>query len=559
MTAKIFRSIFITATVVLLIALSITFAFSHNSYLNLAVEEIRRECEYVKVGFDEYGEEYLFEIDVSGSRITRVAPDGSLLYDSVLTGELSSYGNHKDREEIREALEFGEGIARRRSQTLDKQMVYCAQLLDDGTVLRVSSEYFSVGVMLGKMSVPILATFFGILALGFFVAVRLSGNIVKPINEINLESPEGARVYEELKPVINKLSSQNYKIAKQMAELELRQNEFNSITSNMSEGMVVINSAGDILSANKSALEILAIRDSIPKSVLALDVSKGFRRAMLEALGGKCGVETMRRDGKHYSVMATPVRRDGRVDGAVVVMIDDTEKESREELRREFTSNISHELKTPLTSISGFAELIRDGIAEGEDARRFAGNIFSEAQRLVTLVGDIIRLTQLDGGEVPYDGEVSLFDICREVADRISIVAAKKNVELIIDEKSDTGIVLGNRHILEEIVYNLVDNGIKYNVDGGYVKLSVHKSDDGIKLIVADNGIGIPSAHKDRVFERFYRVDKSHSRNIGGTGLGLSIVKHAAMYHKAQIALESELDIGTTITVTFPLPKKSQE
>ena len=551
MTAKIFRGIFITAMVVLFVALSITFAFTYNSYIDLALDEIKRECEYVKVGYDEYGEGYLLELGVSGSRITHISRDGTVLYDSVLTGENLTVENHSNREEFREALKTGEGVARRRSESVGRQMVYCAMTLEDGSVMRVSSEYFSVGVMLGRMTAPVLVMLFAVLAFAFFVAVRLSGKIVRPINELNLECPESAGVYVELRPIINKITWQNYKISKQMAELQLRQNEFDSITSNMSEGMVVINSVGDILSANKSGSEILDCSGSIPRSVLALDISEGFRRAIVEALGGKTGVESMSRDGKHYSIIATPVRQDGRVDGAVIVMIDDTEKESREELRREFTSNISHELKTPLTSISGFAELIRDGIAGGEDARRFAGNIFSEAQRLVTLVGDIIRLTQLDGGEVPYDGEVSLLDICREVAERIAIVAAKKNISIIIDEKSDSGMVLGNRYILEEIVYNLVDNGIKYNNDSGYVKLSVQTEDGQTRLSVSDNGIGIPNAHKDRVFERFYRVDKSHSRNIGGTGLGLSIVKHAAMYHKAQILLESELGKGTEVSIIF--------
>jgi two-component system phosphate regulon sensor histidine kinase PhoR len=320
----------------------------------------------------------------------------------------------------------------------------------------------------------------------------------------------------------------------------------------MSEGMMIINSAGVILSINKSAKDILFGGSEVPKTILAVDITDGLRDGILEALSGKSAFNSMMRDGKHYGITVSPVKRDGAVLGAVVVMMDDTEKESREELRREFTSNVSHELKTPLTSISGFAELIRDGIADGEDVKKFAGNIYSEAQRLVSLVGDIIRLTQLDGAEAPFDGEVSLLEICREVTDRIAIVAKNKEITVTVDESSDTGMVLGNMQILEEIVYNLVDNGIKYNSQGGYVNISVQTTDDGVRLGVADNGIGIPPSHRDRVFERFYRVDKSHSKNIGGTGLGLSIVKHAAMYHGAKVSLESEEGRGTTVSVLFP-------
>ena len=557
MTARIFRSIFITATAVLFVSLFITFAFTYNSYVDLATSEARRECEYVKIGFEEYGEEYLKEIDVKGARITRVAQDGAVIFDTSLSSDLSSIPSHADREEIIDAFSVGEGVSKRYSEALGREMVYCAMLLSDGTVIRVGAECFSVAAMLGRIILPVLLVFFAVVGVAFVVAARLSRSIVKPINEINLSSPEEAGVYPELSPVIRKLSEQNYKISRQMSELKLRQSEFDSITGNMSEGMMIINSVGEILSANKSARDILIGGGELPKTILSLDCSEGFRVAISEALGGKCGFDTMRRDGKHYGITVTPVMRDGGIDGAVIFLIDDTEKESREELRREFTSNISHELKTPLTSISGFAELIRDGIADGEDAKRFAGNIYGEAQRLVTLVGDIIRLTQLDGAEVPYDGEVSLHEICLEVVDRISIVAERQGVTLSVDEKSDTGTVIGNMQILEEIVYNLADNGIKYNSNGGYVNLSVRTEADGVRLTVSDNGIGIPAAHRDRVFERFYRVDKSHSKDIGGTGLGLSIVKHAVMYHKAQLSLESELGRGTAVSVVFPLPKDS--
>ena len=551
MTVKIFRSIFITAIVVLRSSFAIAFGFTYNSYDELSKEELKRECEYVCAGYEEYGEDYLDVLDIGGARITHISKDGRVVYDSYLGDAVSELESYGDREEFLEAKDKGEGFAKRVSSTTGERRIYCAMLLSDGTVIRVSSRYIPVGSMLLGVALPATVLLFAVLAFAFFVAVRLAGGIVKPINELNLENPESSKVYDELKPIISKLGSQNYKISRQMAELKTRQTEFNSITSNMSEGMIVMNSRAEILFSNRAARDILGAGGEMPRSVLALDNSQGFRNAIMSALKGANGFDTIKKDGRHYSLLVTPVMQDEKPDGAVVVIIDDTEKEQREQLRREFTSNISHELKTPLTSISGFAELIRDGIADGEDAQRFAGNIHKEAKRLITLVGDIIRLTQLDGGEIPFDeGAIDLFEICSEVIERISNVAESKGVALKLDccEKS---LVIGNRQILEELVYNLVDNGIKYNKQGGYVNISVQKQGNNTILKVSDSGIGIPKSEQSRVFERFYRVDKSHSKDIGGTGLGLSIVKHAVAYHKASVSLESEVGVGTCVSVVF--------
>ena len=384
-----------------------------------------------------------------------------------------------------------------------------------------------------------------------FVASRLSRSIVKPIKELDTERPERTPAYEELKPVIKRISYQNYKIASQLRELGKKESEFNSIISNMSEGMIVINSKAEILSCNKGAREILGVLEELPHSILSVISTEGFRFAVLEALAGRNGYDTLRSGERHYAILVTPVKNDAKTEGALIVIIDDTEKEEREALRREFTSNASHELKTPLTSLSGFAELIQGGVAEGEDAKRFAGNIYKEAQRLISVVGDIIRLTQLDGGELPYDDEpIELVEVCREVSERLSFVAEEKGVELSIVGKC--GAVRGNRQSLEELVYNLVDNGIKYSKANGFVKMLLYDDRDLPTLVVKDNGIGIPKDKQNRVFERFYRVDKSHSKSIGGTGLGLSIVKHSAMYHRAKISLRSEFGEGTEITVSFP-------
>lgn len=386
--------------------------------------------------------------------------------------------------------------------------------------------------------------------LGAMAAVISVKKIVRPIESIDPGALDTNGVYEELRPIVSRLYSQNYKVTKQKSELTLRENEFNSITRYMSEGMIVINSRAEILSANPSAREIFGVKKE-PKSILLLNNSSGFCEAISSALSGKNGYDSMRKGDKYYSVIATPVSHSGIIEGAVIVIFDITEKEEREALRREFTSNVSHELKTPLTSISGFAELISSGIAEGEDARRFAANIQKESSRLIALVGDVIRLSQLDGGEIPYDEEgVDLFAVAEDVAERLLTVAQRAGIDISVEGESSE--VLGNATILEQMVYNLCDNAIKYNSQGGFVKVTVDSFGGEVRLSVADNGIGIPKDKQDRVFERFYRVDKSHSREIGGTGLGLSIVKHAAAYHKARLSLESAEGVGTTVTVEFP-------
>lgn len=385
--------------------------------------------------------------------------------------------------------------------------------------------------------------------LALLVAWLASSGIVKPITDIDPRTLSDQVVYEELAPIVSRLSVQNTKVSKQKNELTMRENEFNSITHYMSEGMLVINARAEILTANRSAKDIFGVKNG-QKSILVLDSSDGFREAIGSALSGKNGYYSFRRGDKYYSLIATPVSRGKILEGAVIVVFDVTEKEEREALRREFTSNISHELKTPLTSISGFAELIGSGMAEGEDAKRFAGNIHKEASRLITLVGDIIRLSQLDGGEIPYDEEpIDLLAVGEEVSERLSAVAEKAGITVSVSGEQVS--VPGNYTAIEEIIYNLTDNAIKYNRPGGFVKISVSLSGSEGCVSVSDNGIGIPKDKQDRVFERFYRVDKSHSRAIGGTGLGLSIVKHAVAYHKAKLKLKSEEGVGTEITVSF--------
>ena len=556
MTGKIFKSVFITALAVMLACFLIVFISTYNSYTDLAFSELERECEYLKVGIDEYGEEYLEEISVEGARITYIDASGEILFDTYSNPDGSAPIAVNDSEEFKKAKSDGIGTAVRTSEYTGRRTAYCAMLLDSGDVIRVSSSLYSSLSILGAMSWPMIALFLLVLLLAFLIASSLSRSIVAPINSLDLTSPESSEVYDELKPIISRLSSQNRRIARQMSEIRVRESEFNSITSNMSEGMLVVSSRAELLSCNNSAREIFGLKNiTLPKSILSINEAEPLLKPLADALIGQGSTFSFSKNEKHYTVIASPVYTDGRGTGAVAVIVDDTEKEDREELRREFTSNISHELKTPLTSISGFAELIRDGFADGEDATRFAGNIYSEAQRLIVLVGDIIRLTQLDGAEMPYDdGEISLAEVAKEVVERLESVAERAGIS--INASLSDAWLCGNRMTLDEIVYNLVDNAIKYGNSGGYVNISVQNTKNGAVLTVEDNGIGIPKDKCERVFERFYRVDKSHSKNKGGTGLGLSIVKHAVAYHKGEISLKSEEGVGTKITVTFPPVKQ---
>ncbi|MBQ7356701.1 MAG: histidine kinase [Clostridia bacterium] len=550
MTAKIFKSIVVSAAAVFILTLIVVMGISYGYYSDEILEELKTEAEYIRGGVESFGDEYLYTISSEKTRITRIGADGALIYDSRLTDEeTESAQNHLSRKEVAEALADGVGYDKRYSDTIAEQTVYYAVRLSDGTVLRLSSQHPTVFTMLLGVLWPTAILLALVLLCVFLVARWLSHSIVRPINALDLANPDINGVYEELRPIVERLKLQNHRVTRQMNELKNRESELISITSNMSEGMIVMNAYGAVLSSNESAHRIFDI-EKMPKSALSINEAQEFRDAILSALSGRNAYYEMQRGERHFTVMITPVVRDDVVEGAVMLAIDDTEKEGREALRREFTSNISHELKTPLTSISGFAELIRCGMAEGEDAKRFAESIYKESQRLITLVGDIIRLSQLDGGEIPYDeGGVDLCLAAREVVDRLSGVAEAAGVSLSFEGGSAR--IPANAQILEQMIYNLCDNGIKYNERGGYVKVSVTRDGERAVLSVKDNGIGIPKDNQDRIFERFYRVDKSRSKSIGGTGLGLSIVKHAAIYHNAEIRLQSEEGVGTEIKIIF--------
>lgn len=547
MVKKIYLSILIITICAVLVSTVSVFLISNHHYNEQIADELEKEAQYVSAGYSVGGNEYLEELRDLKMRVTLVSYDGTVLFDSA--ADPSSMGNHLDREEITEAIENGYGEASRFSDTLSIKTDYYALRLDDGNVIRVSSEQKSIPSMLLDMITPMLIAGALTLVAGGAVAFALTKNIVRPINSIDIDRPESSHTYKELRPIVEKLSQQRVRINKQIAELQIRQSEFEAITSNMSEGMITIDSRANLLTCNASAQRILNLT-KLPASALALSDHPIIKQAVLAPLTGARFEDSVRIDGLYYRIIASPVTEDSIVQGAVIMILDETEKLAREALRREFTSNVSHELRTPLTSISGFAELIRDGDLDRAQSIHFADNIHRESARMLSLIADIIKLSQLDGKEIPFDRtRIDLYDTAATVAERLEAIAARNGISISV--QGEPQYIEGNANIVEDMIYNLCDNAIKYNKEGGYVTVSVGQISSRPFFCVKDGGIGIPPAEKERVFERFYRVDKSRSKQIGGTGLGLSIVKHAAIYHNARIELESRLGEGTSVTVIF--------
>ena len=552
MQKKIFKNMCLLALVAVVLSSLLIALVYYASFDNRMKNEVREETQFVRNAVELSGEEYLQTVAGTPNRITLIDGDGTVLYDN--QAEAASMENHGDREEVREALTGGAGEATRMSGTLSEQTFYYAVKLQNGQVLRVAAETDSVFAAL----LSILPWIIGVALVAALVTVIfsrfLTKNIVVPINSLDLDHPSENTAYDELAPLLSKIHRQNEVIAQQIRSLREKQEEFTSITENMSEGFLVLDHNTDILSYNTSALRLLGVEDApadTHTSALALNRSAGFRSAVDGALSGTRSEQLLRQNGRCCQVMANPVWRDGEVEGAVVVILDITEQEERENLRREFTANVSHELKTPLTSISGFAEIIQNGIVKPEDIPRFAGNIYVESQRLITLVDDILNLSRLDEADVQLEREqFDLTALARDVAGRLK-PAAKKN-GVVITVIGDKAEINGVKSIVDEMIYNLCENAVKYNRKNGRVTLTVSQEPAGTALTVTDTGIGIPKADVDRVFERFYRVDKSHSKEIGGTGLGLSIVKHGAAFHNAKVSLNSTEGEGTTVRLVFP-------
>lgn len=548
MKRHIFRAILAVALAVLLTSLVLIMGVLYGYFQDRITAELARSTAYIAHGLETQGMDYLTGRLPGDSRVTWVAADGTVLFDN--REDPAGMENHAEREEIRDALLLGHGTAARYSDTLSQKTVYYALRLADGSVLRLADTQYSVWTLVLQAMQPVALVTLLAVCLALWLAGRVSRRLVEPINAIDPDAP-GETDYEELAPLVGKLRSQNRRIQRQVEDLRRQREEFSAITENMSEGLLVIDRETRVLSYNTAALRLLGAEGPVKEaeSVLALDREAGFRRCVEEALAGRRWEELLEREETCRRVLASPVEQDGDLTGAVLLVLDVTEKEQREALRREFTANVSHELKTPLTAILGTAEILENGMVRPEDIQHFAGNIHREAQRLIGLVNDIIKLSRLDEGGYAAQWEtVDLYQQAGNVLDQLAPAAEKKQVSMTLE--GDCALARGVPQIIEEIVYNLCDNAVAYNRQGGSVTVTVSAAAEGARIAVRDTGAGIPKEAQDRVFERFYRVDKSHSG--GGTGLGLSIVKHGAAYLGARVELDSEPGRGSTFTVTFP-------
>ncbi len=553
MTRKIFLSIMSASVIVLLASIIIIMGCIYDYFGGTKERQLDDELSLAVRGVELSGGTYLEEMPKSDFRLTWIAKDGSVLYDTQSDGQ--SMENHADRKEVRDALITGEGESTRYSATMLEKTVYCAKRLSDGTVLRISVRGVTMGTLIIGMLQPIFIVAAIVLILSFFLAKRISTKIVEPLNKLDLENPLENDTYDEIAPLLTRISRQQGKIDAQLAELQRKKDEFVQITESMNEGLVLLDNNGVILSINRAARELFsADENDVGKDFLTVERNSELNDAFGKAMNDGSGEASLSRNGREYRIDISRIESDGKPVGAVLLTFDVTEKAQAERIRREFTANVSHELKTPLTSIIGSADLIENGLVKPEDMPRFVGHIHTEASRLLSLVEDIIRLSQLDEGVNLPDETVDLGEIAAEAVSELREKAAGKNVSLSLDIDSSCTLK-GIPRLAQEIVYNLTDNAIKYNVDGGKVTVSVKKSKNGAVLTVSDTGIGIPPEHISRVFERFYRVDKSHSKAVGGTGLGLSIVKHAAACFGASVDLRSEVGKGTEIAVKFPAVK----
>ncbi|MBE6880626.1 MAG: two-component sensor histidine kinase [Ruminococcaceae bacterium] len=572
MTSKIFRSIFATSLIVLLATLAIITTFLYSYFTNIQIDQLKDELSIASVGTEKSGKEYLEGLRSDNFRLTWVANDGTVLFDS--QADKATMDNHLDREEIKEAFETGKGSSSRRSATLTEKTLYEAVLLSDGTVLRISVNRASGFVLLLGMAYPVVIVIIIAVVVSAVLAHKMSKRIIEPLNKLDLDNPTENDAYEEIAPLLSRIHKQNMKIERKAAELNRRKEEFELITKNMREGLILLDKNRSILTINSAAMTIFGTDENcVGNEFLTINRRHEITSAIEKALtDGHAEIRASLNE-KEYQFDISRIETNGETVGAVILAFDITEQADAERLRREFTANVSHELKTPLQTITGSAELIENGLVKQEDMPRFVGHIREEATRLVMLVEDIIRLSQLDEQtELPKE-TVSLYDIANEACKVLSDSADKKGITLSVS--GDGGSVCGVKHLLFEVIYNLCDNSIKYTPDGGKVKVDISETGKEVTLTVSDNGIGIAPEHLPRIFERFYRVDKSHSKKsgadttsarlhqkggtdavrhsaTGGTGLGLSIVKHSVQYHGGKISIQSEENKGTVITVVLP-------
>lgn len=550
MTKRIFRTIFAVAISIFLASALLFMTVLYEYFSGIGQKQLRVQIDLASQGVEREGLDYLQSLNVKDYRITWIGTDGKVLYDSISNAD--EMENHFERKEVKEALSEGYGASSRYSSTLTQRYLYGAKRLSDGTVIRLSVAQNSLLILTLGMLQPIIVIFIIAIILSIFLASRLSKKIVKPLNEINLDKPLDNDGYDELSPLLRRIDAQQKEIGRKSDELKQKQNEFEVMTSSMSEGIILLNRKGTILSINKAAVKLFGTdRFCVGEDIVSINRSLELADLLNKAKNGKHSERVVELGIGRYQMMASPVISNDTVSGIVLLILDVTEKEKAEQLRREFTANVSHELKTPLHTISGSAELLANGMVKPEDIPVFSNRIYSEAQRMIQLVEDIIRLSHLDEGaeDMKWD-TVNLYAVAEDTVKLLADEAKSKGIKFELH--GDAVSINGIRQLLQEIVYNLCDNAIKYNRRDGSVSVEVKDMGDAAMISVSDTGIGIPAEHQNRIFERFYRVDKSHSKEIGGTGLGLSIVKHAAKLHNAEIILHSIVNKGTEITIKFP-------
>ena len=544
MTKRIFRSIFAVAAVVLLLSLGVVLGLLYNHYSDVQWQQLESELELTRLGLEASGQDYLASITAEDFRITWIGNNGSVLFDT--QADAGAMDDHSQREEIIKALAYGKGTSQRYSDTLATIMLYSAVRLQDGTVLRIAAAQDSVFALLLDVLLPMLLIFAAAILVSLVLARMMAKKIVNPLNDLNLDAPTESQAYDELSPLLHRIDKQNKQISIQLAQLKEKTDQFEQTTASMNEGLVLLDAEGKILSINPAAAKLFETSSAcVGLDFLVIDRSEAMREGVQKALSGNHGEFRTSKAGLEYQIGISPIVSNEKLLGAVVLAFDVTEQVNSQRNRQEFTANVSHELKTPLQSILNSAQLLQSGLVKPEDNAKFTGYICSEAERLLNLINDVIRLSQLDeSGEFPKES-VDLYQVSSQVLQSLLPSADKKNVT--VELLGENTIIPGIRQLAYELIYNLCDNAIRYNKNGGKVTVTVGKD----SVTVKDTGIGIPKEHQARIFERFYRVDKSHSRETGGTGLGLSIAKHAAQRLNARITLDSAVGEGTVMHVFF--------
>lgn len=557
MKKRIFLTVFGTAFVTVLVSLMLLVGVTYQYINENTKNQLLAQLDYISQAVEDEGEAYLGQLDTTSYRITWIAPDGAVLFDN--RNDASEMENHADRQEFIDAKAHGTSQVERESATMTTRLMYVAMELDDGSVLRIATDDISLGGVAWMLMGPALVLILCVLLMAWYVARRLSRGIVKPLNDLDLDHPMANQTYDELMPLLSRIEQQHREIAEQAVRLNQQRTEFQTVIDNMNEGLVLLNRDGRILLINRSARRLLRAQakedDAAVDDQIALSRDTVIDNLMEKAYEGKTSSATVIINSRNYEIHASPVVSEESIHGAVLFYVDVTERMEADQLRREFSANVSHELKTPLHSISGCAELMLSGMVKEEDQPRFLKQIYDEAQHMVSLIENIIKISRLDEGvdALPMD-KVDLYDLAQTVVKQLTSKAESKGITMELTGGHVT--IKGVKTLLYEMIYNLCDNAIKYNNEDGAVLVSVKKTKDAAVVKVKDTGCGISEDQQERIFERFYRVDKSHSRASGGTGLGLSIVKHAAIWHNASIKVKSKLDKGTTFIVRFPLKKK---